>query len=81
MFMNLTLSADAKVVEKARLVAQRQGTSLNALIRQYLRSLAGDTAGVVAAKELLSLMTEYGGYSDGQHFKREDIYLSRLKKR
>jgi Family of unknown function (DUF6364) len=39
--MNLTLAVDDKLVEKARQVAARQGTSLQALVRQYLETLAG----------------------------------------
>jgi hypothetical protein len=43
--LNLTLSVDEKVVERAREVASRQGTSLQALIRQYLEALAGSPEG------------------------------------
>ena len=39
--MNLTLAVDDKLVEKARQVAACQGTSLQALVRQYLETLAG----------------------------------------
>ena len=39
--MNITLSADAQTVEKARLAAQRMGKSLNQAVRDYLEQLAG----------------------------------------
>ena len=39
--MNITLSADAQTVEKARLAAQRMGKSLNQAERDYLEHLAG----------------------------------------
>ena len=37
--MNITLSVDQKVVEKARRYAKKQDTSLNDLIRSYLEAL------------------------------------------
>ena len=80
--MNLTLSAEDELVEKARLAAQRQGTSLNDLVRQYLRSLAGETSGPAAGKELLALMQKQGGHSGGGlRTRRDDIYAERLKTR
>ena len=39
--MNITLSADAQTVEKARMAAQRMGKSLNHAVRDYLEQLAG----------------------------------------
>ena len=39
--MNITLSADAQTVEKARMAAQRMGKSLNQAVRDYLEQLAG----------------------------------------
>ena len=39
--MNITLSADAQTVEKARMAAQRMGNSLNQAVRDYLEQLAG----------------------------------------
>ncbi len=77
--MNLTLSADDDVVKKARLVAQRQGTSLNELVRGYLRTLAGETSGAASAHELFKLMDEHGGHSGGQRIRRDAIYQERIK--
>ena len=39
--MNITLSADAQTIEKARLAAQRMGKSLNQAVRDHLEYLAG----------------------------------------
>ncbi|MCB1587873.1 MAG: hypothetical protein KDI37_01835 [Xanthomonadales bacterium] len=39
--MNITLSADEAVVERARRVAQSMGKSLNQVVRDYLEQLAG----------------------------------------
>ncbi|MBS2021665.1 MAG: hypothetical protein JST92_04600 [Deltaproteobacteria bacterium] len=40
--MNLTLTVDEAAVEKARQAAQREGTSLQALLRAYIERLAGE---------------------------------------
>jgi predicted ArsR family transcriptional regulator len=41
--MNITLSAEEVVIERARVWAQSHGTSLNAVIREHLKSLAAET--------------------------------------
>ena len=76
--MNLTFAIDDALLERAREIARRQGKSLNELIRDYLRTLAGETAGKETAAELLSLMRHHGGSSGGKRFRREDAYEGRL---
>ena len=81
--MNLTLSADEKTVEKARQVAASQGTSLQAMLRKYIDSLAGETSGA----ELVKCFEENWREAD-EYFKRhppkqaklsrEEIYAERL---
>jgi len=39
--MNITLSVDEKVVQRAREAAQKMGKSLNQAVRDYLEQLAG----------------------------------------
>lgn len=76
--MNLTLSVDEQLVERAREVARQQGTSLNALIRQYLESLAGDRQGTQLVEALERLWAEEAGHSGGKAIRREDAYLGRV---
>jgi antitoxin component of RelBE/YafQ-DinJ toxin-antitoxin module len=40
--MNITLSVDQQIVQRARQAAQKMGKSLNQLIRDYLEQLAGN---------------------------------------
>ena len=75
--MNLTLSIDEQLLERAREVARQQGKSLNAVIREYLERLAGTQAGADTAKELLGLMRKHGGHSGGKKISREDAYRRR----
>jgi hypothetical protein len=39
--MNITLSIDEQVAQRARLAAQKMGKSLNQVVRDYLEQLAG----------------------------------------
>lgn len=75
--MNLTLSVDDGVVERAREVARQQGKSLNAVIREFLERMVGAQAGTTTADELLGLMRKHGGHSGGKKITREDAYRRR----
>jgi hypothetical protein len=75
--MNLTLSVDEEAVERARQVARQQGTSLNALIRDYIEHLAGELTGDEILAEFEAMWKEPGN-SGGQRFSREELYADRL---
>ena len=82
MLVNLTLAVDEGTVERAREVARQQGTSLNALIREYIELLANQDTG----DELLSAFQELwaeidrstSGSNRGYKFDREQLYEDRL---
>lgn len=76
--MNITLSADDKTVARAREVARQQGTSLNALIRDFIERLAGLRSGAATIDELERLWGEGSGDSHGQKIHREEAYEERL---
>jgi hypothetical protein len=80
--MNLTLSVDERTVERAREVARQQGTSLNALIREYIELLANQTSGEELLKEFEADWAEVDqsstGSTRGYKFNREEIYAERL---
>jgi len=78
--MNLTLAVDEDVVERARKVAEAQGTSLNALIRRYLEDLAGLQHGAAVAAEFRRLWAEGRGNSGGWKWNREELYEERLNR-
>ncbi|RMF86292.1 MAG: ribbon-helix-helix protein, CopG family [Nitrospirae bacterium] len=78
MSVNLTLSVDDRLLERAREVARRQGVSLNQLIRQYLEAVAGEVDGAAVADRLLRLMEEHGGHSGGRTVRRGWAYEGRL---
>jgi hypothetical protein len=76
--MNITLSLADDVVERAREVARQQGTSLNALVRQYVERLARGDDEEDLAEQFRALWAENRGHSGGRRFKREDAYEERL---
>lgn len=76
---NITLSADPEVIAKAREVAQRQGKSLNDLVRAYLNALAGRVVDDDPAGDLLRILQSEPGNSRGERFDRDEIYDERLQ--
>ena len=78
MSTNITLAVDEKTVARAREVARQQGTSLNALIRDYLERLAGQRSGARLLQQFRRLWAEAGGHSGGRKLRREDAYEDRL---
>jgi len=70
--MNITLSIDEQIVEKARKRAEAQGKSLNQLIRDYLRALAGGDDPERSIHEFKRLSGS--GRSRGWRFNRDEIH-------
>ncbi len=70
--MNITLSIDEKVVERAREKAAALGKSLNQVVRDYLVRVAGgdDPEGDIEEFERLSGL----GDSRGWKFDREELH-------
>lgn len=79
-YMNITLSVPEDLVGRAREFARNQGTSLNALIRGYLESLAGGESDNLAA-QFDALWQERSGHSHGWSFDRDELYSDRLSLR
>ncbi|MDG4559032.1 MAG: DUF6364 family protein [Candidatus Contendobacter sp.] len=74
--MNLTLSVDEHVAERARKTAQAMGKSLNQVVRDYLEHLAGQPQLEAELEELRALSGR--GDSGGARFSREETYAERL---
>ena len=72
--MNLTLSIDPKLLEKARVTAGAMGLSLNEMVRRYLEKVAGEGDKAGAFQELRELCTSRGGHSAGRTWTREDLH-------
>lgn len=77
--MNITLSARAELIRRAREYAAEHDTSLNQLIRDYLERLVGELPLPEAAREFAVIATASPGNSEGAGVpRREDIYAERM---
>jgi hypothetical protein len=72
--MNVTLSLDDKLLERARKLAARRGISLNQMIRDYLSGVTGEPSPEELAAELDALWAEGSGDSRGWRFNREELH-------
>lgn len=73
--MNITLSADKKIVDKARKYAEKHRTSLNSLVRDYLENISGEKYNASNSKEFAGLAFKKAGRSpEGFHFDREEAH-------
>ena len=73
--MNITLSADEKLIARAREYAQAQGTTLNQLIRDCLERVTGQLTPDEAAEEFLRLSKLAPGPAEpGYRFDRNAIH-------
>ncbi len=75
--MNVTLSIDKDTLDAARQVAAAQGTTVNAMVRAYLGTLARDPG---RAQWLAALQQHWDatcGDSKGWDYRREDAYEER----
>ncbi len=70
--MNVTLSIDEQLVERARKKADSLGKSLNQLIRDYLQGLAGGDDPERSIEELKRLSGR--GHSRNWRFNRNEIH-------
>ncbi len=75
---NLTLQLDSNVIQRAKVVAARRGTSVSALVAQELDAIVARDDRYEAARrralEVLAAATPGGGRS----WTRDDLYAERL---
>ena len=73
---NLTLSIDEDLLRQARIRALEQGTSVNAVVREYLRDYAGRRTAASSIEAFLALADEIHASSDpgGRTWTREELY-------
>lgn len=74
---NLTITVDDQVLKKARIRALENGTSVNALLSDYLERYSGAGAATARAlEEFLEIVGRSHGGSGpaGRTWRREDLY-------
>lgn len=67
---NITLSADEQLIEQARLLAQSQHKTLNAMFREWLEQLTAQNGG---AQEYDALMKRLQYVQAGTRFSRDEM--------
>lgn len=73
--MNITLSADKELIEKSRKYAKEHNTSLNNLVREYLKRISGEQDLAASAEEFAELADKMSGRSaKGFKFDRDSLY-------
>jgi plasmid stability protein len=79
--MEITVSVDDQLAERARLYAETHGTSVDQMVREYLAQVTEAVAkdAKAEADELVRLFQEAKGNSGDWKFNREEIYEERLK--
>jgi len=72
---NITLSADEDLIDSVRAYAQSHGTTLNDLLRDYMKVLASPRDRKEVAAEFARLAREKAGCSEvGWKFNREEAH-------
>lgn len=79
--MNLTLTIDDETLKRARMRALDQGTSVNALVRDFLRSYAGSEDENLALRRFVEVGegSGAGARSEGRVWTRDELYEERLR--
>ena len=73
---NITLAIDDEILDKVRIIAAREQTTVNAMVRSFLAEVAGrDERQAEARKQLLRLMeTSKGRMAPDWKFNREETH-------
>jgi plasmid stability protein len=78
---NLTLTLDEELLKRARIRAIEQGTSVNAVVREFLTSYAGMDDERRARRRFVEIAEESnaGSEGEGRNWRREDLYEDRVR--
>ena len=72
---NVTMAIDEEILKKARIHALEQGTSLNAVVREFLEEYAGSQNKYSeATTRLIVKSNAVSGSSGGTSWKRDELY-------
>ncbi|MEX2530552.1 MAG: hypothetical protein WD960_07255 [Gemmatimonadota bacterium] len=75
MASNLTITVDDEALRRARIRALEQGTSVNAILREFLEAYAGTRKDHVnAAQRIVSLAAASPGRSGGVRWTRDELH-------
>jgi plasmid stability protein len=78
--LNLTITVDDETLRRARIRALTQGTSVNAVLREFLESYAGSEIETAARDRLVQIARNSTASSgpEGRSWTRDEIYIDRV---
>ena len=72
---NLTIAIEDELLQRARVRALQQGTSVNAVLRQYLQAWTDDSRSrQTAIREILDLANSVDTGSGGRRWTRDELH-------
>ena len=73
---NLTITVDDQLLKRARIKALQEGTSVNALLREYLEGYTGtqQTSAALAGFAELAELAEASSGGQGRTWTRDDLH-------
>ena len=72
---NITVAIDDDTYRLARIKAAEQGTSVSAMVREYLASLTASQPGRETLREIIeSIRAEGGGINPADNLTREELH-------
>jgi hypothetical protein len=73
---NLTLTVDEEVLKRARIRALEEGTSVNAIVRDYLAAYAGEHPGAEGIRRFIerARTADSGSGAGGRRWTREELH-------
>jgi len=73
--MNITLSADEKLIARSRQYAKEHNTTINNLVREFLQRIGGDRDKYANVEEFVKLAKTMGGRSEESFiFNRDELH-------
>lgn len=80
---NLTITVDEETLRRARIRALEEGSSVNAVLRDYLSKYAEDRNRAERDRSVLRALLRHAqahpGRSGGARLRREDLYEDRVR--
>ena len=77
MMTRLTLRIDETLLRKARIKAEENGTTVNALIREFIEKTVSDTVPErISAEQFMQLIEKGEFTSTGERLMRDEMYES-----
>lgn len=80
---NLTLMIEDQLLKRARMRALEDGTSVNAVVREFLGRYVGEQPGAAGLRDFVAAARASGAGSGpgGRTWRRDDLYSDRLRAR